>query len=159
MMQIIYNFFNEILFSLILPGIGLGLFAVLGSKFIPNLLPQYKLPAEIFGLVLVVFFVFQAGREHEYDKAKVKIEEDKALIKHLAEETAKLNLQLKSKFAVKTKIVKEIKNVPTIIYVPKEADTKCVIEPNVADGVAGLLNSAIEGKLPPGATRVDGEAK
>lgn len=158
-MQIIYNFFNEILFSLILPGIGLGLFAMLGSKFIPTLLPQYKLPLEIGGLVLVVFFVFQAGREHEYDKTKAKIEEDKALIKKLGEETDELNRQLKSKFAVKTKIVKEIKNVPTIIYVPKEADTKCVIEPNVASDIAGLLNSAVEGKLPSGATRVDGEAK
>lgn len=157
-MQMIYNFFNEILFSLIIPGICIGLFAMLGSKFIPRLLPMYKLPMEIGGLILVVFFVFQSGREHEYDKSKVKLDADKALIKKLSEENEELNGKLKAKFSTKIKNVKDIKNEPTILYVDKEADGKCVIEPAAADAITGLLNAALEGKLPTTASRTDGEA-
>lgn len=158
-MQIIYNFFNEILFSLILPGIGLGLFAVLGSKFIPKLLPQYRLPVEIGGLILVVFFVFQAGREHEYDKAKTQRIADKLQIDTLTAETLRVNAQLSEKFKEKTVNVKGIKNEPTIIYVPKEADNKCIIEPTVSADIARLLNSAIEGKLPSTTPGIDGKTK
>ena len=158
-MQIIYNFFNEILFSLVLPGIGIGLFAMLGSKFIPRLLPQYKLPVEIFGLILVVFFVFQAGREHEYDKAKSQRIADKLQIDTLTAETLRVNAQLSKNFIKKTGNVKGIKSEPTIIYVPKEADGKCIIEPTVSADITGLLNSAIEGKLPTTTSGTDGKTE
>lgn len=158
-MQIIYNFFNEILFALILPGIGLGLFAILGSKFIPKLLPQYRLPVEIFGLILVVFFIFQSGREHEYNKSKTQRIADKLKIDTLTEETLRVNAQLSKDFNKKTENVKGIKNEPTIIYVPKEADNKCVIEPTVSTNITRLLNSALEGKLPSTTSGIDGKAK
>lgn len=159
MIQYIYNFFTELVFSLIIPGIGLGIFAIIASNFVPSLLPQYKLPLQIGGLILVIFFIFQYGREWEYDKAKVKRVEDKLQIDKLTEETLRVNKQLSDDFSVRTKNVKAIKNEPTIIYVNKEADNKCIIEPNVALDITGLLNSAIEGKLPTTTSRVNEKAK
>jgi hypothetical protein len=137
----------------------LGLFAIFGSKFIPKLLPQYKLPVEIFGLILVVFFVFQSGREHEYDKAKSQRIADKLQIDTLTAETLRVNTQLSENFIKKTVNVKGIKNEQTIIYVPKEADSKCIIEPTVSVDIARLLNSAIEGKLPTTTSGTDGKTK
>lgn len=144
----IMNFINEILFSLIIPCILLGAAMIFGSKFIPSLLPQYKLPLQIGGLVLVIFFVFQYGREWEFDKQKIQREADKLLIETLSTKSKDSGVKIQKIYVEKIRYVDKIKEVPVIEYVDKEADGKCVIEPSVGIGIAKLLNAAAAGKLP-----------
>lgn len=155
----IMNFIDGILFSLIIPCIGLGIFMIIGSKFIPNLLPQYKLPVQIGGAVLVLFFIFQAGREWEFDKQKIQKEADKALIEKLKSESKIVSDKVKIKYIEKIKYVEKIKNVPVIEYVNKEDDRKCVISPDVGVGIAKLLNAAATGELPSSTSGTNGTIK
>jgi hypothetical protein len=155
----IMNLINEFLFVLIWPCILIGVSAIAAAKFVPNFLPQYKLPMQIGGLVLVLFFLFQAGREWEYDKYKVQREADKVLIEKLSAESKAASGKIKIQYVEKIKYVDKIKNIPVIEYVDKEADKQCVISPAVGTDIARLLNAAATGKLPAAATGTNATIK
>jgi hypothetical protein len=149
------NIFNEFIFILIFPGILLGIAAITASKFVPNFLPQYKLPAQIGGLVLITFFLFQYGREWEYDKAKIKHEEDKALITKLSGESKDSSAKVIIKYKDRIKYVDRIKDVKTTEYITKEDDGKCNIDDVTSGDITRLLNVPATGKLPDSTSGVD----
>lgn len=152
------NLINEFIFVLIFPGILLGVAAIVGSKFIPNLLPQYKLPLQIGGLILTLFFVFQAGRQWEYDKNKTKEDAEKALAVKRSRDADKVSANTKTSYAGKINNVEKLKNEKTDLYVSKESDNMCTISNSTSSSIAKLLNSSA-GWVPNTTKRVNGTTK
>lgn len=151
------NFFSDFLFNLILPGLAVGILLIVASYFLPPLFEQYKILAKVSGIVLVVFFVFQGGRQHEIDKSKIAIAQQAAQIAELKQKSAEVTVQTVTKFVDKIKYVDRIKEVPIVQYVPTKADTQCVIDPIVGDNIRLLYNSSLKGILPDSTSNLNGK--
>ena len=148
MFSFIGIFFTDLLFNLIIPGIGLGVLSLILSIFIPSTFAQYKIPLQVFGIVVFVFFMFTAGRLSEHKKYEA---EAAALRLEIAVQTGLANAistDVLVKYVDKIKIVEKIKEVPTYVYITKEADKNCRIDPATADGIRLLLDNAAKGQVP-----------
>lgn len=146
----IYNFISSILFTLIIPGILLGILLTFISIFIASLNP-YKYILQIIGTSLIIFFALQYGREYEIDKytkteAKYKLE-----IAELAVKSANITTNTVIEYVDRIKIVDRIKEVPINVYINSTDDKMCNISTATSGNIIRLLNSASQGKLP-GAT-------
>lgn len=155
MLELLKMFSSDMLFTLIVPGIFVGIALLLAGKFLPDVFVQYKLPATLAGLALCIFFVFQSGRYNEYSKWKLEDAKQQVEIALLRAKSAEVNVEVVTKYVDKIKYVEKIKEVPVNVYVDKEADLRCVINPNTSDNIRMLINSSLEGKLPDGPIRVD----
>lgn len=159
MFGFIGNFFSELLFNLIIPGLGLGVLSLILSIFVPASLSQYKIPLQLGGLVLVIFFVFTAGRFSEHKKYEA---EAAALRFEIAEQTAQANrisTDVIVQYVDKIKIVEKIKMEKVYVYVDKEADIACRIDPSTAGRVRLLLDSSAKGQVPGPASNPNGSTK
>ena len=148
MFSFITVFFTDLLFNLIIPGIGLGVLSLILSIFIPSTFAQYKIPLQVFGVVVFVFFMFTAGRLSEHKKYEA---EAAALRLEIAVQTGLANAistDVLVKYVDKIKIVEKIKEVKVIEYVTKEDDNACRIDPTTADRIRMLLDSSAKGQVP-----------
>jgi hypothetical protein len=145
-------FTNELIYSLIVPGIGIGVVLLLIAEFVPDWLKQYRIQAQLLGLIICIFFTFQSGREHEFDNQKLVLAEQKALVEQYKTKSGEVTIEVQTKYVDKIKYVERIKEVPVNVYVTKEADAKCVIDPVTSDGIRLLLDSSIAGQLPKAST-------
>jgi hypothetical protein len=148
MFSFIASFFNSILFHLIIPGISFGILLIIASTFIPPVFMAYKIPAQLLGLVLIVFFVFQAGRYNEVNKEEKAVLVNNVKVAEKAVASEKINTVATIQYVDRIKIVEKIKEVPTNVYVTQKADIQCPIDLNTSVDIAKLLNSAIRGTVP-----------
>lgn len=148
MFSFLTNFFNAFAFSLIIPGIMAGIGLMIVSTFLPSVLAKYKIAAQVLGLILVVFFVFQTGRYVEVNKA-VKVEL-KAQVKDAERETKseKVNTETVIRYVDRVKVVEKIREVKTNVYVTQETDRACVIGVGPSADIAILLNDSVRGIVP-----------
>jgi hypothetical protein len=145
MLQILIS---DAVFAMIVPGISLGILSIIASIFIPPLFSKYKIPLQLGGLILIIFFVFQSGRYSESIKYKEQSLLDKVEISALKAKSAEINTETVIQYVDKIKIVEKIKEVKVNVYVTKEADSMCVIDPATGANITRLLNAAAVGKLP-----------
>jgi hypothetical protein len=153
-----FNFISNIVFSLIIPGISAGVILIVLSIFIP-FFGTYKYPMRIFGAVLIVFFVFQSGRQTEIRIYTAKEIRTQLEIAELNIKSANITTKTVIQYVDKVKIVERIKEVPINVYVKSTDDKACVISPVASDNIVRLLNAASQGKLPDAARSINGAAK
>lgn len=119
----------------ILMTLGAGLYiASKLVKWIP-LMAQYRLPAElvgVLGLIAGAFLFGGHGVEMSW-RAKVKELEDKLKIAETKSQEVKIQIQ--EKIVYKTKVVKERETVyvDRIKEIAKEVDAKCEVDPRIVD--------------------------
>lgn len=108
-------------------------------KFIP-FVNQYRLPAKVLGVVLLLGGIWLEGGLYYIDQTRAEIAR---IEKESKEATARIEEEYKNK----TKVIKEkgdkiVQYVDR--YITKEADARCVIPVNVVE----LHNSAAKNELP-----------
>jgi hypothetical protein len=125
------------LFSL---GVGLYVISKLVS-WIP-MIKNYKLPAELVGIILVGSAAFLLGGYGTEMTWRQRVAELEAKIKEAEEKSAVVNTVVKTKIVYKTKIVKEtqIQYVDRIKEVAVQIDKKCEVDPAAIE----ILNKAAE---------------
>ena len=148
MFSFITSFFNDFLFTLIIPGILLGVALLVAATFIPTFLTGYKVPVQVLGLVLVVFFVFQTGRSVEVNKNAKAVLEAEAKIAKRETASEKVNTETIIRYVDRVQVVNKIKEVPTNVYVTKETDRACSISAGDSLNVAIVLNDSVRGIVP-----------
>lgn len=148
MVNYLSMFFSELIFAFIWPGILAGLILIVVSIFIPSIFATYKIPMQLLGCLLVIFFIFQSGRYSEFRKYKEEIAAANLEIATLTADANKISTEAVIKYVDKIKIVTKIKEIPTTIFVTKEADQKCVIDTTTSDNIKTLLNAAAIGQVP-----------
>jgi len=139
------NFLNNFLFTMIIPGIMAGIALILCAGFLPLV---YKIPAQVLGLVLVVFFVFQSGRYFEVNKAEKAKLENALKVEKIEKAGEKINTETVIRYVDRVKIVEKIKEVKTNVYVTKETDNACVLDLGASRDIARLLNDSARGVVP-----------
>ena len=122
--------------------IGAGLY--IASKLVTwiPLMGQYKLPAELIGIVVLLGGVYLFGGygvEMSW-RDKVRVLEEK--VKAAEAKSQEVKIQIQEKIVYKTKVVKEKETVyiDRIKEIAKEIDAKCEVDPRVIEE----LNKASE---------------
>ena len=125
-----------------LMAIGVGLYAA--SKLVTwiPLMGQYKLPAELIGIVVLLGGVYLFGGygvEMSW-RDKVRVLEEK--VKAAEAKSQEVKIQIQEKIVYKTKVVKEKETVyiDRIKEIAKEVDAKCEVDSRVIEE----LNKASE---------------
>lgn len=148
MFDFIGVFFSNLTYALIIPGLCFGVLMIVVSLFIPISLGTYKVPMQILGIVLVVFFTFQSGRFSEHNKYEAKALADRLVIVQLEKKSADIGTVVVTKYIDRISVVEKIKEVKTNVYITKEADSQCVISPNISADITRLLNGSGQGVVP-----------
>ncbi len=132
------SFFVWITYVLMIIGAGLYVASKLVS-WIP-LMTQYKLPAELIGVAVLMVGVYMFGSYGTEMLWRQRVQELEAKVKIAEEKSAQINTVIKEKIIYKTKVIKqkEIEYIDRIKEVEKIIDEKCEIDPAVVD----ILNKA-----------------
>jgi hypothetical protein len=134
------SLFVWITYILMILGAGLYVASKL-VKWIP-LMGQYKLPAELIGVAVLLIGTYLFGGYGVEMSWRDKVKEMEAKLKIAEEQSQKVNTVIKEKIVYKTKIVKERETVyvDRIKEIAKEIDAKCEVDPRVIEE----LNKASE---------------
>ena len=147
------SFFLWITYILI--AIGVGLYVV--SKLVTwlPLIAQYKLPAELSGVLLLVIGSFLFGSYGTEMAWRERVAELEAKVKVAEEKSQQVNTVIQEKIVTKIKVVKENVYVNKEIIkevVGKQLDSQCTL-PNSA---VSLHDSASRNEVSRGASSTDG---
>jgi hypothetical protein len=126
----------------ILMTIGVGLYVASKLvKWIP-LMGQYKLPAELIGVVVLLAGVYLFGGYGVEMSWREKVRQLEEKIKIAEEKSQQVNTVIQEKIVYRTKVIKEKETVyvDRIKEIAKEVDAKCEVDPRVVDA----LNKASE---------------
>jgi hypothetical protein len=106
------------------------------------MIKNYKLPAELVGIVLFGAAAFLLGGYGTEMSWRQRVAELEAKIKEAEEKSAVVNTVIKEKIVYKTKIVKQkqIEYVDRIKEVAVQIDAKCEVDPEAIE----ILNKAAE---------------
>ncbi len=125
-----------------LMSLGLGLY--IASKLVAwiPLISQYKLPAEVIGVIVLVGGAFLFGGYGVEMSWRAKVAELQEQIKAAEAKSQEVKVQIQEKIVYKTKVVKERETVyvDKIIEIAKEVDAKCEVDPRVIE----QMNKAAE---------------
>ncbi len=125
-----------------LMSLGLGLY--IASKLVAwiPLISQYKLPAEVIGVIVLVGGAFLFGGYGVEMSWRAKVAELQEQIKAAESKSQEVKVQIQEKIVYKTKVVKERETVyvDKIIEIAKEVDAKCEVDPRVIE----QMNKAAE---------------
>ncbi len=120
-----------------LMSLGLGLY--IASKLVAwiPLISQYKLPAEVIGVIVLVGGAFLFGGYGVEMSWRAKVAELQEQIKAAEAKSQEVKVQIQEKIVYKTKVVKERETVyvDKIIEIAKEVDAKCEVDPRVIEQV------------------------
>jgi hypothetical protein len=134
------SLFIWITYILMVVGAGLYVASKL-VKWIP-LMGQYKLPAELIGIIVLLAgtYLFGGYGVEMAWRDKVRILEEK--VKAAEAKSQEVKVQIQEKIVYKTKVVKEKETVyiDRIKEIAKEIDAKCEVDPRVVE----QLNKASE---------------
>jgi hypothetical protein len=123
---------------------GLGLVLYIASKLVAwiPLISQYKLPAEVIGVIVLVSGAFLFGGYGVEMGWRAKVAELQEQIKAAEAKSQEVKVQIQEKIVYKTKVVKERETVyvDKIIEIAKEVDAKCEVDPRVIE----QMNKAAE---------------
>jgi hypothetical protein len=126
----------------VLFALGVGLYII--SKLVTwiPMIKNYKLPAELIGIVFFGAAAFLLGGYGTEMTWRQRVAELEAKIKEAEEKSAVVNTVIKEKIVYKTKIVKEkqIEYVDRIKEVAVKIDAKCEVDPAAIE----ILNKAAE---------------
>ena len=131
---------------MIIPGIIIGIAAIVGSNFLPISMLPYKLLVQVGGIILVLLFVYIAGQKSSDDTWKIKLAEVEIENAKLRELSSEVTIEVQTKYITK---IKEVEKVRTqYVYIDKiitpEIDTKFPL-PNA---FVRLYNNSIQGNIP-----------
>jgi hypothetical protein len=134
------SFFVWITYILMIIGVGLYVASKL-VKWIP-LMGQYKLPAELIGILVLLAGVYLSGGYGVEMAWRDKVRELEEKIKVAESKSQEVKIQIQEKIVYKTKVVKEKETVyiDRIKEIAKEVDAKCEVDPRVIEE----LNKASE---------------
>ena len=110
-------------------------------KWIP-LMGQYKLPAELVGILVLLVGAYLSGGYGVEMAWRDKVRELEEKIKVAESKSQEVKVQIQEKIIYKTKVVKEKETVyiDRIKEIAKEVDAKCEVDPRVVE----QLNNAAE---------------
>ena len=116
-----------------------GLVAVFVLGMIP-FIAKYKLPIQIFSLLLLVFGIYMEGAISNEEKWQALVKEMEAKVALAEEKSKNANSKIEYKFLDKVKLVEKTQVViqEKIKEVEKVIDAKCEIDPSVIS----ILNEA-----------------
>ncbi len=143
--QWILSFIPDSLFiwiTYILMTIGAGLYVASKLvRWIP-LMGQYKLPAELIGISVLLGGVYLFGGYGVEMSWRDKVRELEEKVKAAETKSQEVKIQIQEKIVYKTKVVKERETVyvDRIKEIAKEIDAKCEVDPRVIEE----LNKASE---------------
>ena len=119
--------------------IGVGLALYIASKLVAwiPLMGQYKLPAELIGVLVLVGGAFLFGGYGVEMSWRAKVAELQEQIKVAEAKSQEVKVQIQEKIVYKTKVVKERETVyvDKIIEIAKEVDAKCEVDPRVIEQI------------------------
>jgi len=122
--------------------IGAGLYVA--SKLVQwiPLMGQYKLPAELIGIVVLLGGVYLFGGYGVEMARRDKVRQLEEKVKAAEAKSQEVKIQIQEKIVYKTKVVKEKETVyiDRIKEIAKEIDAKCEVDPRVIEE----LNKASE---------------
>lgn len=118
---------------------GLGLALYIASKLVTwiPLISQYKLPAEVIGVIVLVGGAFLFGGYGVELSWRAKVAELQEQIKTAEAKSQEVKVQIQEKIVYKTKVVKERETVyvDKIIEIAKEVDAKCEVDSRVIEQI------------------------
>lgn len=158
-MEILSVFTSNAVDLFIVPGLFAGVVLLGIGHFIPDLFAQYKVPAMLGGVALVLFFTFRLGSYTEANEYKMEKLEVQTEILKLQGKSKEINTETVIQYVDKIKYVDRIKEVPIDVYITKTDDKKCVIDPSTSDTIRMLINTSNQGKLPSATTTPFGSTK
>jgi hypothetical protein len=134
------SFFVWITYTLMIIGAGLYVASKLVT-WIP-LMGQYKLPAELIGIVVLLGGVYLFGGYGVEMSWRDKVRELEDKVRVAESKSQEVKIQIQEKIVVKTKVIKERETVyvDRIKEIAKEVDAKCEVDPRVIE----QLNKAAE---------------
>lgn len=134
------NFFIWVYYILFTLGIGFYVLSKLVT-WIP-LISQYKLPAELAGVLLFGAGAYLLGGYGTEMSWRARVAEMETKVKEAEERSQQVTVKIQEKIVYKTKIVKEqeVVYVDRIKEVATKIDAKCEVAPEAVD----ILNSASE---------------
>jgi hypothetical protein len=134
------SFFVWITYTLMIIGAGLYVASKLVT-WIP-LMGQYKLPAELIGIVVLLGGVYLFGGYGVEMSWRDKVRELEDKVRVAESKSQEVKIQIQEKIVVKTKVIKERETVyvDRIKEIAKEIDAKCEVDPRVIE----QLNKAAE---------------
>jgi hypothetical protein len=143
--------FHQFIYTLILPGLLLGIGAIILSLFLPNF--AYKKPVFITGVVAIVFFTFFSGKYISETKWKAKWqlhETQQALeIAKLEAAAAYITTETVVMYVDKVKVVEKLKTEYRTVYVDKYITTEIDNQYGfLPDTFIMLHDSAAKGLVP-----------
>jgi hypothetical protein len=134
------SLFVWITYILMIIGVGLYVASKL-VKWIP-LMGQYKLPAELIGILVLLAGVYLFGGYGVEMAWRDKVRDLEEKIEVAESKSQEVKVQIQEKIVYKTKVVKEKETVyiDRIKEIAKEVDAKCEVDPRVVE----QLNNAAE---------------
>lgn len=134
------SLFIWITYGLMVIGAGLYVASKL-VQWIP-LMGQYKLPAELIGIVVLLGGVYLFGGYGVEMSWRDKVRQLEEKVKAAEAKSQEVKIQIQEKIVYKTKVVKEKETVyiDRIKEIAKEIDAKCEVDPRVIEE----LNKASE---------------
>ena len=134
------SLFIWITYILMILGAGLYVASKL-VRWIP-LMGQYKLPAELIGVAVLLIGTYLFGGYGVEMSWRDKVRQLEEKVRIAEAKSQEVKIQIQEKIVYKTKIVKEKETVyvDRIKEIAKEVDAKCEIDPRVID----VLNKASE---------------
>jgi hypothetical protein len=134
------SLFVWITYILMILGGGLYIVSKL-VKWIP-MIGQYKLPAELIGIIVLLGGVYLFGGYGVEMSWRDKVRELEEKVKAAEAKSQEVKIQIQEKIVYKTKVVKEKETVyiDRIKEIAKEIDAKCEVDPRVIEE----LNKASE---------------
>jgi hypothetical protein len=139
------NFINNLTWALIVPGIALGILLLIAGKILPSGMAAYKFPAQILGVILVIFFTFQSGRFNMNEELLKKNKEQEIELAILYADSSKVTTEIQTEFIVEKKVIEKWREVKIPEYIPVAADNVCKID-ELAPNYRALVDAAAQGK-------------
>lgn len=134
------SLFVWITYILMILGVGLYVASKL-VKWIP-LMGQYKLPAELIGIAVLLVGTYLFGGYGVEMSWRDKVKQLEEKVKVAETKSQEVKVQIQEKIVYKTKIVKQQETVyiDRIKEIAKEVDAKCEVDPRIVE----QLNKASE---------------
>lgn len=143
----ILNFLPFWFFHLITLAGVIGLVVGFALGFIP-FINKYKLPIQIFSILLLVAGIYMEGAISNEEKWQALVKEMEAKVALAEEKANNANSKIEYKFVDKVKVVKDVQVVvqEKIKEVSKVIDSKCELTPEAVS----LINAAAKNSVPSG---------
>ena len=136
---------SDLLYTLIVPGFFLGTGLILVAQFIPDLFKQYKLPAQLSGIFLILFFTFQSGKYTEYTNWKVQELELNAKIQSLNAQSKEISIKTITEYIDRIQYVDRWKEIQIDKFIPDVSNKACVIDSVTGSNIRLLINESHKG--------------